>query len=113
MLLDDKVFLKHILDEIYFIENSVSNVDLDEALKDEILKRAIVRSLEIIGEAAKNVTKDFKLKYPDVEWKRIGATRDKLIHHYFGIDYQVVKEIIIDNLPELKFQIEKIINDTN
>jgi uncharacterized protein with HEPN domain len=70
--------------------------------------RAVVRSLEIIGEAVKNVPIEVKEKYPDVEWRKIAATRDVIIHRYFGIDYETIWDIIFNKLPTLKMQIEAI-----
>jgi uncharacterized protein with HEPN domain len=77
-------------------------------IKDEVLMRAVVRSLEIIGEAVKNVPIEINEKYPDVEWRKIAATRDVIIHRYFGIDYETIWDIIINKLPTLKIQIEAI-----
>lgn len=56
-------------------------------IEDELIKRAFLRSLEIIGEAVKKIPEDVKIKIPDIEWKKISGLRDILIHHYFGVDY--------------------------
>ena len=70
-------------------------------MKDDILKRACVRSLEVIGEAVKNLPEDFKDEYPELEWKKIAGIRDKLIHHYFGVDWDIVWDVI-QNKPRDK-----------
>ncbi len=78
-------------------------------LDDETLKRAVVRSLEIIGEATKKLPEDFRIKYPDVNWKNMAGMRDKLIHDYIGIDYAIVWDVIKNKIPELHLQILKIL----
>lgn len=103
-------FLRHIADEIEFILQNTENKNQSQIFDDAVLSRAIIRSLEIVGEAAKKINPDFKLKYPEIEWKNIAGTRDKLIHNYFGIDYDIVWDILVNELPELKFQINSILN---
>jgi uncharacterized protein with HEPN domain len=76
-----------------FILKNTVEVDLDELLQNEVLKRAIVRSLEIIGEAAKKVDEETRLKYSEIEWRSMAKMRDKLIHHYFGVDYEIVLDV--------------------
>ena len=73
---------------------------------------AVIRNLEIIGEATKNISEDFKNRYPDVNWKDPTRMRDRLIHAYFGVDLGIVWETIKFRIPELKKQIEKISKDT-
>lgn len=76
----------HMLIKSEFILNHVKGKSKDEVLNDEVLCRALVRSLEIIGEAAKKINDEFKADYPHIEWRKMAGTRDKLIHDYFGID---------------------------
>ena len=87
---DDKVFIKHILDEINFIIDETKELDYDSLMNDEILKRAFIRSLEIIGEATKNISSEFRETHPDIEWREMSGLRDKLIHFYFGVDWETV-----------------------
>jgi uncharacterized protein with HEPN domain len=101
--------LKHISDEINFILNTVSGKTKEQFLSDAVITRATIRSLEIIGEATKKTAPDFRNKYPDIDWKGMAGTRDKLIHDYFGIDYNLVWDIIVSILPVLKEQIKQII----
>src|SRR3989339_623219 len=88
-----------------------SDIDLLVDFKDksyETLKRALSRSLEIIGEASKNLSDKFKNNHPEVEWKKIAGLRDKLIHSYFGVDWYTVWDVVRIKIPELKNQLEKL-----
>ncbi|MDB5284582.1 MAG: hypothetical protein JWO06_3657 [Bacteroidota bacterium] len=78
-------------------------------MEDEVLIRAIIRGLEIIGEAAKRLHPDFKAKYSYIQWKEMAGTRDILIHEYFGVDYDIVWNIVENLLPLLRPAIENII----
>jgi len=104
-------YLNHIMDECTFIVHSIpDNISFEEFYQDEEKKRAIVRSLEIIGEATKNIPVDFKLKWTGIEWKQMSGMRDRLIHDYFGVDYFIVWDVVRNKIPGLKESIEFIIN---
>ena len=81
--------LYHIRDEIDFILNQTQSCNVDQLTNNSVLKRAVIRSLEIIGEASKKLSSDFRNLYPHLDWKEMADSRDKLIHHYFGIDYEI------------------------
>ena len=102
-------FLRHILDECEFILQYAKDKSEEAIIADETLNRALIRSLEIIGEAVKNLDGDFKLKYPHIDWKEIAGMRDKLIHGYFGIDYDIVYSTIKNNIPDLHHELKRII----
>ena len=77
-------------------------------MSDRLKQSAIVREIEIIGEAVKNISENLKDKHREIEWKEIAGTRDKMIHHYFGVDLNIVWDIVKINLPDLKKKILKI-----
>lgn len=104
--------LRHISDEIDFLISESTNIDKNAFLEDEKLKRACARSFEIIGEASKNIPNSIKNMYPAIEWKAMARMRDRLIHHYFGVDYELVWDIIKENIPIFKTQLEKILEDS-
>ena len=105
---DPQVFLTHILESIGWIEKETKDLSKDKFVQDVPTHDAVIRRLEIIGEAVKNLPTDFKIEYPDIAWKKIEGFRDKLIHGYFGIDLELVWEIVNKDIPPLKEQIEKI-----
>jgi uncharacterized protein with HEPN domain len=108
---DDVTRLKHMLEAaqkaMYYTQDR-SRRDLDA---DEMLALAIVRLLEIVGEAAKNISDSIKEKYPAVPWKPIAGTRDRLVHGYFDVDLDIVWQIITADLPPLTSSLEQILDD--
>lgn len=111
MLPSNLELLNHIIDEISFIKHSVINKNRDEVSDDPVLSRAIIRGMEIISEACTKVDPDFKLQYPHIERRKMSDTRNRLIHAYFGVDYDIVWNIITDKLPNLNFDVKKIIEE--
>lgn len=102
-------FIRHIYDETLFCLRRTSDMEYDTFIQDDVLSRAVVRSLEIIGEASKNISPDFKSKYPLVAWKDMAGMRDRLIHHYFGVDYETVWRTLKEDIPVLNEWMEIII----
>ena len=103
-------FIKHIEDECDFLLKVTLGKTHQQILADEILCKAIVRSLEIIGEASKKVDDQLKTKYPQIDWKSMAGMRDKLIHDYFGIDYDIVLDAISNDIPELQHEIKRLLS---
>jgi uncharacterized protein with HEPN domain len=113
MLKSDIEFIKHIKDETEFIMKYTANISEDEFLSNQLLKKGIIRCFEVIGGATKKVDFDFRRKYNAVPWKEMAGLRDKLIHDYTGVDYVLLYQISIENIPELDFQLDQILKDNN
>jgi len=105
----DYEFLQDIGEAINRIESYAGRMEYQELLKDIKTQDAVVRNLEIIGEAVKNISADLKEKHKEIDWKSIAGMRDKIIHFYFGVDWDIVWKVISKNLPELKPKIEAIV----
>ena len=105
---EDQIFIEHILDSINAIEKFSKGITEKELASNRLKKSAIVREIEIIGEATRNISNSFKNKHEEVPWRDIIGTRDKLIHHYFGVDLSIVWRIVKVFLPELKNKLLKI-----
>jgi len=109
--LSDKIRLLHILDAIDEIEAYLSGLNLDAFLENSLVKNATLMQIQIIGEATSHINASLKQQYKNVEWQKIKGTRNIIAHEYFGIDYEIVWEIAINNLPDLKEKIQVIINE--
>jgi len=103
------LFIHDILENIELIEDSTEKISSSKFKLDRLLFDATMRRLEIIGEAVKNIPESFRDKYPAVPWKKISGLRDILIHAYFGIQSEIIWNIIKKDLPELKKQIKEIL----
>ncbi len=111
MIKEDKVYLKHIMNEIIKIEKSAKNISQEDFKKDDNIQDATIRRIEIIGEATKNVSIKLKNAHPEIEWKKIAGTRDVLIHAYFSVDIELTWNIVKIQLPDLKEKIKKILEE--
>lgn len=103
----DIEFLNDIDEAIRRIEFYAQDIDYENFLEDIKTQDAVIRNLEIIGEAAKNITDELKEKHPQILWKDMAGIRDKLIHHYFGVNLEVVWTIIDEDLPQLRKEIQQ------
>ncbi len=109
---NDLLFLEHILESINAIEKFSKGLSPEKLISNRLKQSAIVREIEIIGEAAKNISESLKDGYKEVKWRDIAGTRDKMIYHYFGVNMNIVWGIITEDLPILKKQIADIKNNS-
>ncbi len=103
-------YIRHIIDEIVFLSKESASVSEEQFMHDEVRQRAFSRSLEIIGEAIKNIPDEYKSSHTDIDWKSFAGLRDKLIHHYFGVDYALVWDVVKNELPDLKTKLLPLLN---
>jgi uncharacterized protein with HEPN domain len=102
-------YLEHILDEAKYLLDASRGLDQDSFLRDGTLKRAFVRSVEVMGEAVKQLPDSIRQQYPSVEWRAIAGMRDRLIHFYHGVDYETVWDAVTEKVPHLAETIELIL----
>ena len=95
------------------IHKYIDGITYDGFENDSKTQDAIIRNIEVIGEAAKQLSDDIRQKYHNVPWKEIAGTRDRLIHGYFGVNIDIIWEIVTIDIPKLKTEIEEIKNELN
>ena len=107
---DPKVFIGHIIESIELIEQYAKKLTTNTFKKDIAMQDAIIRRLEIIGEAVKNIPTSFKTKYPEIPWKQMAGMRDILIHEYFDVDIALTWSVVKLKLPSLKPQLQNLLS---
>ena len=107
-----RIYLDYVLDiihEIDIIKKATSDIEREAFDDDEIIQRAVVACLINIGEATKLIPEEVKARFPDIPWKNLSGMRDKLVHHYFGIDLDIVWTVAATEAPKLQEQVRKIL----
>ena len=107
---DDAVYLRHILECIESIESYIPNGKSD-FFSSKLIQDAVVRNLEVLGEATKRISQDLRRQYSQLPWREMAGLRDVLIHNYFGVDNEIVWNVVEKELPTLKEQIIDMLND--
>jgi uncharacterized protein with HEPN domain len=107
---DPKVFINHILESIQLIEEYSQNISATEFHSNRVVQDAIIRRLEIIGEAVKNLPAIFKHNHPEIPWKQMAGIRDILIHEYFDIDLSLTWAVVYRELPVVKQKLQEILD---
>lgn len=110
---DPKVFIEHIIESIQLIEEYASHLTAEKFQKNQAMQDAIIRRLEIIGEAVKNIPSSFKAHHPDIPWKQMAGMRDILTHEYFDVDLSLTWSVVQRELPLIKERFLLILDNWN
>jgi len=110
---ETKLYLTDILEAIEAAEEYVAGIDFEKFVSDRKTYGATIRELEIIGEASAQLPDDFKVSHPAIPWRLMKDFRNVLSHHYFGVNFEIVWDIVQHKLPELKVQVDKIVMPEN
>jgi uncharacterized protein with HEPN domain len=111
MPLDDTSRLKHMLDAALEAQTFMKDITLESLREDRKTVQAVIRSIEVIGEAAVNISREFKEVHPDIPWKQIAGMRNWLIHAYFDVDYNHIWSTVQNDLPVLILQLKKLLDE--
>ena len=103
-------FLKHIQEEIAYLQSEIVPLEKTGFLTSGTHRRAAARSLEIIGEAVKHLPEELRSDYPQIQWRAVAGLRDRLIHGYFGVDYEIVWDVVVNHLPALSAVVDTILS---
>jgi uncharacterized protein with HEPN domain len=109
MSFEPRDYLRHIVVEADYLIGQSAGLSFEAFAADETLRRAFVRSLEVIGEAAKKVRPEFRAQHAEVDWRAMAGMRDRLIHDYFGVDFELVWDVVQTRIPELRRQLASIL----
>ena len=110
---DETVFLRHILDASNLIETYLEGITEEDFYKQHLLQDGVIRQTEIIGEAVRHLSEEFRSLFPAIPWADIAGMRDKLIHDYFGVDLEKVWLTAKEDIPQLKIDVESILDEEN
>jgi uncharacterized protein with HEPN domain len=92
-----------------FLMKNCSAIDMQNLMEDKMLFRACLKSLEIIGEASRNISEDLRMAHPEVPWRQMTGLKNKLVHHYFGVDWEIVADVLKNELPDLRQDILRLL----
>ncbi|GCC10025.1 hypothetical protein IPdc08_00043 [archaeon] len=109
---DYGLYIKDILECIDRIEEFIAGMDFDQFVEDDKTTSAVIRKIEVIGEATKSLPVELMDKYPEVPWTDMARMRDKIIHFYFGVDHEIIWRVAKERLPEIRPLIERILKES-
>jgi uncharacterized protein with HEPN domain len=109
MSLDELAYVRHMLDEVRYLDDTAGKLERAAFLADPTLMRAFARSLEIIGEAAKHIPEQFRSRHPSIPWRAMAGMRDRVIHDYLGVDYEIVWDVAKHKAPGLCVALARLI----
>ena len=104
-------YLRHIHEEARYLMEASRERSWEDFSDNETLKRAFVRSIEVIGEATKNLSTERRERHPDIQWRAMAGMRDQLVHGYFGVDYEIVWEVATEKAPKLREAVNRILEE--
>ena len=110
---DDSVYLRHIIDALLQIERYTDGVTYEEFLSNSLLQDGVIRQLEVMGEAARNLSEDLRNEYPKIPWRQMISLRNRMIHAYFNVNIQIIWEIIQGDIPNLKQETKHVLEIFN
>ncbi len=110
---DDSVYLRHIIDALLQIERYTDGVTYEEFLSNSLLQDGVIRQLEVMGEAARNLSEDLRNEYPKIPWRQMISLRNRMIHAYFNVNLQIIWEIIQGDIPNLKQETKHVLEILN
>ena len=105
---DPQIFIDHILECIELVEDYLNGKSIEDFMGSSQLQDAVIRRIEIIGEATKNLPQDFKNRHPDIPWKEMAGMRDIIVHEYFGVDLKLTWRVATEDIKGLKAQLEEL-----
>ncbi len=108
---DISLYIKDMLESMEKIEKFVEGMDYEDFIKDDKTSFAVIRCIEVMGEAAKQVPESVRKKYPEIPWKSIAGMRNKVIHFYFGVNLEKVWLVVKEDIPRIKPQMKKVLED--
>lgn len=106
-----EIYIKDLVEYMERAEKHIKNFQLEQFLKDDKACDAVIRCIEVIGEATKNIPEEIRIRYPSIQWRDLAGMRDKIIHSYFTVDFETVWLVVKDDIPRLKPKLKKVLED--
>ena len=94
-----------------FLAENCATFEMQDLMTNKVLSRACLKSLEIIGEASRNISEVLKTAHPEIPWRQMSGMRNKLVHHYFGVDWEIVDDVLKNELPDLRSNILRLLSE--